>query len=81
MTEKRLCVIDNCDYCPYLETIKISKKIESKRSSALTVNHNFYKCNKTLLCVESGRIYLKNPLQLLFKYCPLPNLSVGDLND
>ena len=66
MTEKRLCVIDNCDYCPYLDTLSKSY-------------HTFYRCNKTLLCVESGKIYLKNPLQLLFKYCPLPDSQTGDV--
>lgn len=79
MTEKRLCVIDSCDYCPYLETIKIPKKIDGNRSGVLIRSYNFYKCSKTLLCVESGKIYLKNPLQLLFKYCPLPDLNRGDV--
>ena len=75
MTEKRLCVIDNCDYCPYLEAIKIEKNLDTLSKSY----HTFYRCNKTLLCVESGKIYLKNPLQLLFKYCPLPDSQTGDV--
>ena len=75
MTEKRLCVIDSCDYCPYLEDIKIEKNLDTRHSKVNT----FYRCNKTLLCVESGKVYLKNPLQLLFKYCPLPDSNSGDV--
>ena len=69
MTEKRLCVIDNCEYCPYLEKVKVNKKIKDNP----LIDAEYYKCNKTLLCVENGKIYLKNPLELLFRYCPLPN--------
>lgn len=63
MTKKRLCILDNCEYRPYLEKITGGSRFK----------HRYYKCNKTLLCVENGKIYLKNPLRLLFAYCPLPN--------
>lgn len=71
MSEKRLCILDNCEYCPYLEKIT---HIETLAGGS-RFKHRYYKCNKTLLCAEYGKIYLKNPLGLLFKYCPLPNIE------
>ena len=67
MTEKRVCVVNDCEYCPYLEKVNISEKSKKYPS-----NPDYYKCNRTLLCVEGRKIYLKKPLQLLFQYCPLP---------
>lgn len=69
MTEKRLCVIDGCKYCSYLEKQKLTERIKDNP----LIDAEYYKCNKTLLCVENGKVYLKDPLGLLFKYCPLPN--------
>ena len=70
MTEKRLCILDSCEYCPYhIETLEKGSKFK----------HRYYKCNKTLLCVEYGKIYLNNPLGLLFEYCPFPNYENDDL--
>ena len=73
MTEKRLCVINGCKYCPYLEKQKITERIKDNP----LIDAEYYKCNKTLLCVENGKVSLEDPLGLLFKYCPLPN-SKGD---
>ncbi len=68
MSEKRLCVIDSCDYCPFLEKLEI----EEKTKNNVLVDADFYKCNKTKLCVEAYNINIKQPKKVLFKFCPLP---------
>ena len=74
MTEKRLVTIDSCEYCPYLEKVKLRERIINNP----LIDADYYKCNKTLLCVENGKIYLKKPLELLFKYCSLPDSDDDD---
>lgn len=69
MTEKRLCVIDSCDYCPFFEKLEI--KGETKNN--FLIDADFYKCNKTKLCVEAHNINIEQPKKVLFNFCPLPN--------
>ena len=56
MTEKRLCTVDGCDYCPFFENIKI----KPKHKKYDLIDADFYKCNKLQICVEAHKIYLPN---------------------
>lgn len=68
MTEKRLCTIDNCEYCPYFENIQIEEKTKNNP----LIEADFYKCNKLQICVEAYKTYLPKPKEHLFRFCPLP---------
>ena len=69
MSKKRLCVIDSCDYCPFLEKLEIVEKTKNN----FLIDADFYKCNKTKLCVEAHNIHIKQPKEVLFEFCPLPS--------
>lgn len=64
---KKLCTIESCEYCPYFEKLKITKEVKENP----LIDAEFYKCNKLQICVEVGKIYLKEPQSHLFKFCPL----------
>lgn len=64
---KKLCTIESCEYCPYFEKLKITKEVKENP----LIDAEFYKCNKLQICVEVGKIYLKEPQNHLFKFCPL----------
>ena len=43
MTEKRLCTVDGCDYCPFFENIKINPKhIDNMQKLRDGVNYMAY---------------------------------------
>lgn len=69
MSEKRLCVIDSCDYCPFLEKLEIKERTKNNPF----IDEDFYKCNKTKLCVEAHNLNIEQPKKVLFKFCPLPS--------
>ena len=71
MTEKRLCTIDSCDYCPFFECIKVEEK--SIRNDL--IDADFYKCNKLQICVEANKVYLPNAKEHLFSLCPLEKVK------
>ena len=68
---KKLCVIEGCEYCPYLEKLKLTEGY--KRNDLIEAE--FYKCNKLNICVEAGKIYLPNPKEHLFTFCPLEGVE------
>lgn len=43
MTAKKLCTIEECEYCPYFEEIRIT---ETSKNNPLIIGAEFYKCNK-----------------------------------
>ena len=70
-TEKRLCTVSCCDYCPYFENIQIK---EGTIKNPL-IDADFYKCNKLQICVESHKTYLPNAKEHLFRFCPLEKVG------
>lgn len=71
MTEKLLCTIDNCDYCPYLENIFTN----IKHAENPLIDADFYKCNRLQICVEAHKIGLKDAKKHLFSFCPLDTID------
>lgn len=75
MSEKRLCVIDSCDYCPFFEKLEIKEQTKNN----FVIDADFYKCNRTKLCVQVGKSTVKHPMKILFSFCTLPSVS-GDVD-
>ena len=68
---KRVCTVENCDYCPFFENMKVSD--HSKEN--FLIDAEFYKCNKLQICVEAHKGYLPNAKEHLFRFCPLKEVG------
>lgn len=70
MTEKRLCIVEGCDYCPYFEDVYTK---ERHKNNPL-LDGDFYKCNKLQICVRNN-LDVDNPKKHLFSFCPLEKVE------